>query len=153
VEQAGDQLIANNQTTTYQWYDCDSSLPIPGAIHRTFTPAQSGRYQVRLTTTQGCEAFSDCFDVEIVSTNNGVENSFIISPNPAKDYIQIRFNNESPIRYRVELLDIVGNAILKSFETNQTGYVLDVSTFPNGIYLIKMTDQSGYSSSTMFLKI
>lgn len=153
VEQNGDQLIAINQTTTYQWYDCDSSLPIPGAIHRTFTPTQSGNYQVKLTTQEGCEAFSDCVDVVIVSTDNQAESKFILSPNPAGDFIQILIPDESTISYKVEVRDINGRTIVDPVVISQSPYILNLSNFATGVYMIKMTDSSGHSFARKFLKV
>ena len=41
-------LSANQTGAAYQWYNCNTQLPIVGATNRTFTPASNGRYAVDL---------------------------------------------------------------------------------------------------------
>ena len=64
----GNTLWAQDPDPIYQWYDCASNTPIPGAIQSSFTPTISGSYKVRFTTIEGCVEFSECYDVIIVST-------------------------------------------------------------------------------------
>ena len=153
VEQNGEQLIAINQTTTYQWYDCDSALPVPGAIHRTFTPAQSGRYQVKVTTLEGCEAFSDCFNVEIVSTDNPADRSFTIYPNPAKDFVTLQF----PILTSDFSLEVINPLGVKVIQQNILSGVselkIDVTDLPQGLYTIRLHDNVASATTKTFVKM
>jgi len=79
------------------------------------------------------------------SEENGL-NSIIIYPNPVKD--QLTINNEQLIINNVDICDITGKTILtphSSFLTPHSSFLIpiDVSTLPQGIYLIKIYTENG----------
>jgi hypothetical protein len=70
------------------------------------------------------------------------ESSFSVYPNPASDFVNVHFKNESA--NTISLYSINGNKVL---ETKSTGRSmrLDVSKYNNGIYLMKV--ESGKETS------
>ncbi len=60
----------------------------------------------------------------------------LISPNPAKDYIQISYNN-SVTDFEIEIINTLGQTVFKT--QNQT--ILNIEKFERGLYVIKLTDQ------------
>mgnify|MGYP001165170683 FL=1 len=67
-------------------------------------------------------------------SNENIDNTFKIYPNPAKDIISIETNFSS---YTLKVTDILGNTLLSksnlSFNNN-----IDVSTLKNGTYLVEL---------------
>jgi len=62
-----------------------------------------------------------------------------VSPNPSASFVQFKFNNESLTR-KVQFLDATGKQVLNLSATEKDKEV-DVRTFGNGIYLIRIFDQ------------
>ncbi|MBK7370674.1 MAG: T9SS type A sorting domain-containing protein [Saprospiraceae bacterium] len=56
-------------------------------------------------------------------------------PNPAINFINIKFENQSIFLKEVSIIDIYGRTILKNFNTNNVIFITDLSP---GSYYIKM---------------
>ncbi len=66
-----------------------------------------------------------------------IDKDIVINPNPAYDFIHLQYpdgNNVTEIQ-SVEICDLSG-AVVKRFSTPTNK--IDISSFPNGIYLIKV---------------
>ncbi|GAA4460066.1 hypothetical protein GCM10023189_34640 [Nibrella saemangeumensis] len=78
---------------------------------------------------------------------------FMIYPNPAQDYIQLRIANaeEAGGNATYRILDLKGNVKqvigIKGFDQKA-----DLSSLPTGVYLIQMTGRSGKVTSKLFIK-
>ena len=72
-------------------------------------------------------------NIELTVKNNNVD-VIDIYPNPVKDTFFIGLNID---RYDVEIYSLLGQRMLKAFDTNQ----VDVSTFNRGIYLVKIMSE------------
>jgi hypothetical protein len=76
-------LSANATSATYQWIDCATLLPIPGATFNTFSANQSGQYAC-VVTQNGCADTSSCYSLTVAP--NSIKEYNInarISPNPS----------------------------------------------------------------------
>lgn len=73
-----------------------------------------------------------------------IKSKISIYPNPAKNLIQI---NSANLKLTAEIIDIQGKLILTS--TNST---IDISKLANGIYFVKITDDSYTQSIFKFIK-
>jgi hypothetical protein len=91
----GTTLIANATGVDYQWIDCATNQPIPGATDQTFTPTESGSYAVQITDVDSnCVGQSDCVEVTILGTNDfGTDNMISVFPNPASELLNIDLVN------------------------------------------------------------
>ena len=76
-------------------------------------------------------------------------NEFHIFPNPTSEQINIRFKKLE--KRTIQLIDILGNEIL-NFETSEVQFQLDVSNYPKGIYLVKVTSAEGSSSQKIIVQ-
>jgi hypothetical protein len=136
VATTGTQLTSNSENGTYQWFDCDTNLPLAGQVNQSFAPEVEGRYSVEITLGS-CSEFSACLDF----TTLGVEelNPFEkvkINPNPAMSILNIEHPFTKDVT--VYLFSIEGkNLIKKPISKKLTK--LDISKFSNGIYLIQLT--------------
>ncbi len=59
-------------TVWYQWYRCDAGMtPEPGVNSSTYTPVQSGSYQVVATYSNGCADTSNCVYINVSGGGGG----------------------------------------------------------------------------------
>jgi len=76
--------------TGYQWIDCNTNLPIAGAIAQSYSASANGDYAV-IVTMNGCSDTSACTSIEIVgmdeTTNGG---TLSIYPNPSNGSFTIQ---------------------------------------------------------------
>lgn len=78
-----------------------------------------------------------------VSIEQFTENNFIISPNPASDYIEIKFDNGSVSNAmnKIEIYNIFGVCVMTVYtKENVPIQRFDLSSLPNGTYFVKSQD-------------
>jgi hypothetical protein len=73
---------------------------------------------------------------------------FTLSPNPAKDYINIKYNLNESKNLQMAIFDINGKMIYGSYQTThfnsgENTIRIDCNNFPNGIYYINMSSDEG----------
>ncbi len=107
-----------------------------------------GTHTFWLTVTgyNGCFA-TDTINVIFTPASNikdAVENLFLIYPNPATEFINIKSDN---IIKTIELYNLLGVFILKQ-TVNNTEYLLKINNFAPGQYILKITDNSENSFYT-----
>jgi carbonic anhydrase/acetyltransferase-like protein (isoleucine patch superfamily) len=154
IQHLGDRLRAVAQDVIFQWFDCDTGLPVDGAVQRTFKPSQSGNYRVRLTTIEECEAYSPCYYVSTTATDLLSENlEWHIVPNPVTEFVHVQFGDGLNTGLELKITDMLGNAVLaERFSQGETTAV-SVVLLPAGSYLLTVTTPTGHSSSKLFVKI
>lgn len=82
-----------------------------------------------------------------------LQQSLSIFPNPVTDLLNIR-NTDSEISYEsVRVMDSSGRTILTETMSGQTDLQLDVSSLPQGTYLVEMTDDEGNKTVEKILKL
>lgn len=153
-------ILCPNETATietqiadsYQWFDYFGN-PIAGAINQSLV-VYSGEYSVQ-TTINGCSERSPQVVVDGWVNNPDCDLSTIdikdpfeirISPNPAHDIINI--DTSETIR-EILVFDISGKkiAIVKASENS-----IDVSSLQEGIYIIKVINESEEIFYSRFFK-
>ena len=80
-----------------------------------------------------------CSSVMIgINELNQANSSLNIYPNPTTDFI--RFELNEPGKYFLEVYDCIGNQLIENIPKNHDGavYNLDISTFSNGIYFVRL---------------
>lgn len=123
---AQDSMLAAGSTST-DILDADSDEDHGGCV----TPATTGAFFFFLPL-QEVGTF-----VNTVEIDDNL--SFSISPNPASDFINIRFKNEFQFYNQVQILDLSGKAI-RSFNDHEN---IRVSGLPQGIYFVKVISDKG----------
>lgn len=92
-------------------------------------------------------------DVQLVSTTGIKENSntsVSIYPNPTKDKFQV-LGLKSKVE-KVEIYNIIGEIIFNLTIQQSNNLTIDLSNQPNGVYLLKMTDEQGSISYSKIVK-
>lgn len=77
--------------------------------------------------------------------------SLRVYPNPADDFITVSINNTGK-KLEVEICDLQGKTISCSFfKTLAAGQVIDIKHLPAGSYMLKVSDNKGFTESTIFV--
>jgi hypothetical protein len=77
-------------------------------------------------------------------------NSLKIYPNPAKEVLNYTLENTNFTNATVELIDILGNTIVKTTNNRNELNKLNVTNLNNGVYFLKCTSSTGNSISKKF---
>jgi hypothetical protein len=86
----------------------------------------------------------------VTGLKTNVENRISLYPNPVKEKMSIKFNDNNGI-IKIEIRDIFGS--LKFSEINKKNLdFINVSSLPNGIYFLSITNNSGNQYNAKFIK-
>lgn len=103
-------IMPNTSANSYLWYL--NSVPISTATTQSYTVSQDGFYSLEVTNVAGCKVFSNAIYVTLVGLD---ENKFIqglsISPNPAKDFINLNVDNFSSMNVDYIIYNSLGQAV------------------------------------------
>jgi len=129
----GSIILVNTLSSMYQWVECPSYTPIPGADMYSFIPSTVGSYAVIITNASLCSDTSVCTFVNVgIDDHNNF--ALQIYPNPASEYFTIEGLSTST---NVHIIDAMGSVI-----TSVTNYSpsnkIDISSLTPGIYFIQL---------------
>ena len=154
VVRQNDWLVALATASTFQWYDCETDLPVPGANTRTLIPPNDGSYKVEVTDINGCTAYSDCFESTIVSTVEPLQYVVKIQPNPVSDFLELHIESKVMHNMQIEILNMLGQLqSSQPFLKEGLNTRIDVRSLSNGIYMIRLKDEIGRELTRLFTKI
>ncbi|MFM7725852.1 MAG: T9SS type A sorting domain-containing protein, partial [Flavobacteriales bacterium] len=149
---AGDltSATAAQQGATYQWWNCDTQLPIEGATSAEFSitdPSQNGNYSVAVTLN-GCDAMSDCVFLLIESVEELQPNwSAGFFPNPATTMLTVWSSTPSG----VSIYNGLG-ALVLSQRVNAINHTLDIGELQQGIYQVVIQTNDGKQLAQLLVK-
>jgi hypothetical protein len=134
-------VLSSNITYGNQWGELISG-PIDGATNQLFSPTYTGDYYV-IVTDNGCLTdTSNLIRITVSSIQNISTNSHIkVYPNPTTGLVIIE--PDKSINYKngsIELLDYQGKSVYKTYNISSST-TIDLSGYPPGIYLIKITSE------------
>ena len=132
---------------------CDGSWQ--GTTFAECTGSFKTRCLVKGGGIKGPISFSDCIGCKTEPENHNTDINTIyevtVSPNPAKDYLNIESANNTISS--LVLLDINGRIILSNEGNNESQLSIDVSSLQTGTYYIKLTDVNGNITTERFVKM
>jgi hypothetical protein len=89
---------------------------------------------------------SDCPGTTAIGENN-VTNKIQISPNPAKDFVNVQIsNNQNPIN-KIQILDLRGHIVWKSDDLKGNQEIIDLKNLASGLYHLQV------QTTTIFGKV
>ncbi len=141
----------------WNWGDGSTECPITSTAVHAFT--QPGVYNVCLTVGNGTCAVTACFSV-VVDTVVGIVHpidlgNLTVYPNPAKDRVRIKLENDSMGEISISLSDVTGRKLLD--ETHQKlDHVLEstmnLSSIAAGMYILTVQDGGGIRSKKIIVE-
>jgi len=87
----------------------------------------------------------DYENTNAVKTPKAPKPLFSFSPNPANENIRVGFSNNRESSKLIDIYDLNGR-LIKSYQTNNSDYIIDISYLAPGIYIIKGTSGNIFST-------
>ncbi len=133
---------------TYEWSDGSTTSSISPA------PTETTTYTCSVTDIAGCEQVAS-YTVFVEEESNSIgelsEPQFRIFPNPAKDVLQICFNNPEEhhvlVFYNLQGLEINSYSVVKG--TKQVS--ISLHNFTPGVYLVRQQNKPETKTSLLFI--
>lgn len=136
-------MLSSTSAMSYQWY-LNGNI-ISGATSQTLTALLNGWYTV-WTSNGTCQASSAAIYVTVTSINESfaVFNSIEISPNPAKEYLNLKFKNSSENGINYTITNSVGQKVDFGHLTSLSGEIssISVKNLADGFYTVQLTNNS-----------
>ncbi len=135
------QLVAHaGPFYNYQWIDCETNLPIPGATDSVLTIPGNGMYAV-VISNEDCSDTSNCIDLSTLGVGSQKPATSIkVWPNPGSDFVFITNDEEGG---QVLITDQLGSVKMKKDFMAKTE-MLSISSWPAGIYFIRIGEEISY---------
>ncbi len=143
----GITLSSQQNGATYQWIDCATNLPVPGAINQSFTTSEpTGNFAV-IVTLEGCQDTSECFFVDQSGTEEATLD-FTVHPNPSTEDIQVSWKGQV-IALRV--FDATGKTVWEQGTEGMSHATIPTSAMASGVYYLRFGHPTG-QQTTKILK-
>ena len=129
-------LTALGTASSYQWYYSGSL--IPGATTQTYIPIQNGWYSV-WAGNDNCFSESDYYEfyIDAIQQISALKNKISIRPNPVRDELNLKFENEIKNETDYEIHNSLGQLIIKSkFKIENKETKIITQTLPAGFYFL-----------------
>ncbi|MFN5492982.1 MAG: T9SS type A sorting domain-containing protein [Bacteroidota bacterium] len=143
------------------WGDGDSSLITP-VLFQDFNKVTHNYSQVDNYTITQKVWWSECDSGEVIKNislplsideidNNS--NLFIVYPNPASNLIEIKTNQSNIESIQLQIFDTQGRIIISDQKSIQNRRLtIDVSSIPNQLLFITLTDKNGRQQTVKIVK-
>ncbi|MEI6696670.1 MAG: aryl-sulfate sulfotransferase [Bacteroidota bacterium] len=138
-------LLTSSAASGNQWYF--NNTLIQGATANTYTPTQTGSFQVEVSDANGCTAMSAVFSPSVgISENTASGQNIGIYPNPAQNILHLSLP-VSILEFETQIRDIYGKLLLR----NTNSCSIDLSALNNGIYFIEIKVEGKSNQRTKIL--
>jgi hypothetical protein len=140
VSQSGPTLIAQQPNGPYQWINCTTGAPVPGAVNQFFTATANGQYAVVLTQG-GCSDTSVCVTVTGINTGIGELSNSTISASPIPFNDQLSLVIPAGLKSIAQITDVTGRVILDNISLiGGMPTLINTSTWESGVYFVRSID-------------
>jgi hypothetical protein len=133
-------VLLSSANTGNQWYLNNSA--IPNATGQTLTLQSSGSYKVQVSADDCLSEFSEAQTVVVTEVASGSQ-GISLFPNPAVGN-RITVRSESSGAKQVKVMSVTGKE-MDSKETSSTEVQFDISSYANGIYIVKVQTENTVS--------
>jgi hypothetical protein len=152
---SGDTLLApTGFGNAYQWYDCDTGEPVPGAILPFFLPPEDGSYSAELyNSEEDCFLYTACSDRTVGTQEPAWPLKLSLYPNPAVGVIHLE-NRGAALDGRLELVLFSADGRRKvQLEWNGSNTLrIPIAHLSSGIYWVQMRGQNGLFAQKIFIQ-
>ena len=148
--------LGSNIATGNQWYLAGKA--IAGATGQSYTPTQSGIYQLKITLSTGCISESDTY-VYVLTTNNAGNNAtigLVTYPVPTNKQLNVIFGVQANSQLNLSLVNSAGKIVYSNTQALAAGNfstVLNVADQAPGTYVLKiLLGQNQYTQKIMIVR-
>jgi hypothetical protein len=124
-------LSVNNGFAIYEW-SIGGNIVV-GAFTNTYTPTQTGLYEVKVVDVNGCTSSASIIVDKLLSTKNISKHEIQIFPNPVTHNVSLK-TTPNLIGNQFEILDLNGRVLVKH-KLESENIILPI-TLPDGVYVI-----------------
>ena len=124
-------------------YGTEGEIPIYYAIY----DSSNKSFQTLILTNP--DAYEAHYSTIHLSTPDFDALSFSISPNPVQERLFIQMSENSAMT--ISVYDIQGR-LMERFQSSSAETSLDVSKYASGLYFIRLTEESGNTHTSKFIK-
>jgi len=145
----GTTTVDTTQTYEYQvnnqsgdiasWYVTNNGKFISNNNYVKWKEIGTGSVCVVFSHNDECSSDMYCIDVNVTATGINEltkENDIVLNPNPAKNKLQLTFNNQQLNSKNIIIYNVFGQ-IVKQFKTDKKQLSIDISDLQNGVYFLK----------------
>jgi hypothetical protein len=143
------------------WGDGDSSLITP-VLFQDFNKVTHNYSQVGNYTITQKVWWSECDSGEVIKnisltlSTDVIDNNpnlFFVYPNPANNLIEIKTTQSEIESIQIQIFDTQGRLIMSNQESQQNGQlIIDLSSIPNQLLFLKITDKIGVQQTLKVVK-
>jgi hypothetical protein len=141
ITRNGNVLTCMPPQHKYQWFR--DGQPIAGASGQSHTATETGSYTVRIETADSCTAFSQPFDVSVLSAGlPAFVQSFDVWPEPNDGRLHVRIVTDLPCRSVISVRNMLGQEIaMYDSRSAQMEYIedIDLDRAPAGVYFLHVS--------------
>mgnify|MGYP000851688682 CR=1 FL=1 len=138
VASQGNTLTSSATGAMYQWIDCSTTQPIPGATGASFTATANGSYAV-IVTKNNCSVTSQCIEITSLGLANPEKTGWSLYPNPATDVLYLEVAKGETIT----IMDMSGK-VLNRHSLKPGVNSLEIGKLESGVYIIR-SDNGAYA--------
>jgi hypothetical protein len=114
------------------------------------------QYQFRCIVSNDCQVVSTAATLLVTSIPTGIEDNLlsaevVVYPNPTKGMVYFRFNNGSAEEHTIELLTMNGQTLCRRITCDKE-YEMDISDYPDGMYLVRISGDKSLTVRKIILK-
>ncbi len=142
VTQTATNITSNDNSASYQWYNCDTDSAITGATNQTYTPVSGGNYAVEVSNGS-CSEFSACINIAVLSFEEFTDENIKVYPNPVSSVL--KFHNYTQTELTITINDITGK-ILKVSKSRKEHLEIDFNKYPTGVYFVHVDSKTKAST-------
>jgi len=156
LQSSGNTLTVTNPdpNVTYIWQKETAGVwndLVPLTTGTSFNTTVGGNYRVK-AMIGGCEEYSSA---QIITALNQLQfdETIVLSPVPAENYLNINFSNSSNKYQTIQLLTLTGELLSQTITiSNNTEIKIPISQLSSGMYLIKLADNENRMWYQKFIK-
>lgn len=135
-------ITAQASGATYQWIDCGTDLPIPGATLQSYTATNNGAYAA-VVTEAGCSDTTACVNISTLGLGQLFTPQMVsIYPNPAGGSIVIEDKWSVLGQAKLSITNNQGQEVYVT-TLNESRKTVDLSTQAPGIYFVNIKTIDG----------
>jgi len=143
--------ISFSQQLSHQVMVPSAGLAMTGSVNYSQTVGETAIEIISssgFVFTQGFQQPSIVYSAEHQPEGNGVD----VYPNPATDYIKVKFFGDAARKFSVNIININGTIIISKNVNFITGYFheepIDVGNMKKGFYFVRIVSSDGLISRT-----